>query len=450
MTQRIYRRGFTIVELLIVIVVIGILATVGVLAYGGITSRATDNAVLSDLETLASLQTDYALKNDVGGKSWYSETGVDPELEFAPSSGNVIDIVTNQTDYCIRVYNPASSKYKTLYSAAEKGSSANSCGALVASAQAEIDSPPSFQTLTWTQQNSLGAGNWRVGDISGDGATMIAASQTQGTRLSKNAGASWTTVTSPSSDPQSAAISLDGNTVVLSSYPVSFNNIYVSVNGGTSFTGRTTGGLCCGENVAVSGDGTAIIAIDDYGNISADGGYVYVSTDAGTTWSTKTALGIDYWRSAAASEDGTYMVVGSTGGRLFTSSNSGATWTQRTLGASESFEDAAVSSDGQTMYLASFSGKIFKSTNAGVSWTHLTSAGNRDWYSLDASADGSKIVAGVVFGRIYTSTDSGATWQENSPAVDGTWSDVGISSSGARLIAADSLAGGVIWTGRFQ
>jgi type II secretion system protein G len=46
-------RGFTIVELLIVIVVIGILAAITIVAYNGIQTRANDTAVKSDLSALA-------------------------------------------------------------------------------------------------------------------------------------------------------------------------------------------------------------------------------------------------------------------------------------------------------------------------------------------------------------------------------------------------------------
>ena len=45
--------GFTIVELLIVIVVIGTLAGIAVVAYSGITRQANDTAVQSDLKNLA-------------------------------------------------------------------------------------------------------------------------------------------------------------------------------------------------------------------------------------------------------------------------------------------------------------------------------------------------------------------------------------------------------------
>lgn len=46
------RRGFTIVELLIVIVVIGILAAITIVAYNGIQGRANDVTVQSDLANL--------------------------------------------------------------------------------------------------------------------------------------------------------------------------------------------------------------------------------------------------------------------------------------------------------------------------------------------------------------------------------------------------------------
>ncbi len=140
MTQRLFHRGFTIVELLIVVVVIGVLATVGVLSYAGITQRATDNAVLSDVETLKTLQTEYSLKNQAGGRIWYSGNGIDPELEFTPSQGNVVDIVSDGVDFCIRVYNPGAATYPTLTLSATAESTVSSCTTLGPSDDALADS----------------------------------------------------------------------------------------------------------------------------------------------------------------------------------------------------------------------------------------------------------------------------------------------------------------------
>ena len=57
-------KGFTLVELLIVIVILGILATVTVFAVRGITERSQDNACSVELRALATATEAYYVDND--------------------------------------------------------------------------------------------------------------------------------------------------------------------------------------------------------------------------------------------------------------------------------------------------------------------------------------------------------------------------------------------------
>lgn len=55
--------GFTIVELLIVIVVIAILATISIVAYSGIQGRARDSGRMSDMKTIIKALEIYKINN---------------------------------------------------------------------------------------------------------------------------------------------------------------------------------------------------------------------------------------------------------------------------------------------------------------------------------------------------------------------------------------------------
>ncbi len=59
------QQGFTIVELLIVVVVIGVLAAIVIVAYNGITASAHESAVQSDLANLAKKLEIYKVQNGV-------------------------------------------------------------------------------------------------------------------------------------------------------------------------------------------------------------------------------------------------------------------------------------------------------------------------------------------------------------------------------------------------
>ena len=89
--------GFTIVELLIVIVVIGILAALVVTTYGGIQAKARDSNRQSDVKALQTqLEAFYATKNyypavaDVNSTSWRTANmkSLDAEALIDPSAAS--------------------------------------------------------------------------------------------------------------------------------------------------------------------------------------------------------------------------------------------------------------------------------------------------------------------------------------------------------------------------
>ena len=65
MKKRGYYRGFTIVELLIVIVVIAILAAITIVSYNGITSQARESVKKSDIATWKRKSEIYKIQNDI-------------------------------------------------------------------------------------------------------------------------------------------------------------------------------------------------------------------------------------------------------------------------------------------------------------------------------------------------------------------------------------------------
>lgn len=105
-------RGFTIVELLIVIIVIGILATLVLVAYANVTDQAKTATIKSDIEgavkTLAS-------DRESGGGASYPATAAlaNGGKGLQASSGNTIVYDTSGSTYCVTVNNGKTSYYAT-------------------------------------------------------------------------------------------------------------------------------------------------------------------------------------------------------------------------------------------------------------------------------------------------------------------------------------------------
>lgn len=81
--QKLNQKGFTIIELLIVIIVIGILAAIGFVAYGNVTKSARDSDRQADASALAKKAEEY-----------YTEEGQYPTLAQLTAMDGIDDKTT--------------------------------------------------------------------------------------------------------------------------------------------------------------------------------------------------------------------------------------------------------------------------------------------------------------------------------------------------------------------
>lgn len=100
------RSGFTIVELLIVIVIIGILATITIVAYNGIQNRARTSALLSDAHQAVQALEQY---NTLNGT--YPPDLATAKLQSGSGTNYDYTYTSSNNSYCLTATNTASSYY---------------------------------------------------------------------------------------------------------------------------------------------------------------------------------------------------------------------------------------------------------------------------------------------------------------------------------------------------
>lgn len=118
-------KGFTIVELLIVISVIGILAAIVIVSYTGITARANDSAVQSDLDAIAGLLESYKTDSDNSDKFPDTTAGL-TTLGIKASRGSYRTDIAANFIYCVDTARQsfalvAESKSKNIFMITEDG-----------------------------------------------------------------------------------------------------------------------------------------------------------------------------------------------------------------------------------------------------------------------------------------------------------------------------------------
>lgn len=93
--------GFTIVELLIVIVVIAILAAISIVAYNGIQARALDSRMKSDLSAAANKFELYNVDNGAYPASGPQAATTQVKFSFSPVGQDVLYCSTGSTGFAI-------------------------------------------------------------------------------------------------------------------------------------------------------------------------------------------------------------------------------------------------------------------------------------------------------------------------------------------------------------
>ncbi|MEO6109755.1 MAG: prepilin-type N-terminal cleavage/methylation domain-containing protein [Candidatus Saccharimonadales bacterium] len=436
-------QGFTIVELLIVIVIIGILAAIVIVSYTGLQSSAIDKGVSSDLDGVQAEVTRYQLKNggylssdnSGSGVTWYSGGAVNTNITFTPSGSNVIDVVANKTDYCIRAYNTSASTKKSLTTAAYKESTAGTCDNLAPSNSAIAGDPTygaDYANLTWTQRIGPGMKNWKAVASSADGTKLAAVVNSGFIYTSTDSGATWTQRDS-SRSWTNVASSADGTKLVATTYGF----IYTSTDSGATWTQRASGQYW--ESIASSANGTIL-----YAGTST----VSMSTDSGVTWTVTSApFAGSSWYTLAVSADGTKVVGGPNNNYVYTSSDSGATWVQRTTSGSNFWYKAISSSSGTKIAISQQASTAIISTDSGATWTD-SGQGAGYCAGLGGSADGSKLIASTNSTTVGRSINGGATWTASTPGSAGCYDIFAMSADGKKIIAAQS--GEYLYTGLYS
>ena len=243
---------------------------------------------------------------------------------------------------------------------------------------------------TWQERQLPGARRWQSITSSADG-TKLAVTYYDSTYnvqsgtwsyvgaiyTSQDSGATWQVHMDGTRSWVSIASSEDGMTLLAGTDDLDAAP-FISRDGGMTWNEVTSVGVAGGwYNIAMSPDGTTMVAADSAGDADWNGGYVYISRDSGVSWERIDSLGARYWgdyagRDIVISSDGRTIVLldqyGANwndwnGGYFYVSSDAGFTWKEYDSNGAKGWVGAAMSLDGAKLFVASDGsdspGKIF-------------------------------------------------------------------------------------------
>jgi len=387
------KSGFTIVELLIVIVVIGILAAITLVAYNGISKRATIASMRSDLANAAKqLNLTKAVANTFPANAAAANDNQGLKASQNTTYQYTVDNTVTPPTFCLTATNGTLSYYVT-----QDGGEARE-GACPGHTVGGGTPPNTFTTATLTPR------------------TVAAGSH------------SWSSV----------AMSADGTKLLIGD-SISTGLLYTSNDSGATWTPRTSAyGGKFWSAVAMSADGTRMIA-------TVNNGSVWYSTDSGASWTENTLPGARTWNALAMSADGLQVGMTSSGpttGTLWTSENGGVDWTQQSTAEFYPFTDIDFSSDGSVRIASrTNSYTMYRSINGGA-WADVNPFAGGPWRRIACSATCTTWLTGVTSGRIYYTLASGGSRQQSSFSI--TTTGAAVSDDGLKMFITPQS--GRIWT----
>lgn len=409
--QRRIQSGFTIVELIVIIVVIAILATIVIVGYNAVQNQAMANSLKSDLENSKSELT-RSLANQ---GSYPADAGA-----LAPSNGATFNYAVDNTQSTKRFCLQASAKGQTYYITQDSVPKEGSCPALG-------NSP----TVTWTERGPSNASWWR-GAISNNGQRAVIAPYYAGSlQTTSDGGATWTARTA-AGQSQWGDVKMNADGSRIDALILFSNTIRRSTDSGATWTTISLPSGTQANSLVVSEGGTVLVATTTSGNF-------FLSIDNGASWVVRASpVSTTGMMGTVMSDNGQHIYTKSNGSnRVFYSGNFGASWTEITMNHGGGGNVVATNNAGNRLTVTTTDG-IRVSNNYGVDWAQLNPWPDaRRVTNFTASENGQSLIGTSgpnTSALIQVSTDGGISWQQAS-APAAAWNTYTVSKNGQYFMA---------------
>lgn len=404
-----HQSGFTIIELLIVVVVIAVLAAILIVSYNGITSRAVETTMKSDLQNAASSLELYSAQNN----GYPTSAGlVNNGSGLLMSGDNSASYSLDGDTYCVTVTNPRVTQpyYLSSSSGQVKSGSCNDAG--------NVWIARSVPSENWFR---IAYGNGRF--IAVGGGNVTAGSLAPPVGIASADGAQWSgSFPLGSLAAQSPYIAYGGGARFAARMSVGYTGSVATTDNGQTWQNDQSipgGGSYLGSALAY-GNGTYVATVapppETYSR-------VYTSVD-GITWTSRgTTIPWTSWSSVTYG-NGLFVAVASSGTTRVMTSPDGVTWTARSGAATTANAWISVTyGNGRFVAVANSGTNRAMTSTDGINWTLSNATDQSAWTSVTYGNGKFVAVANSGTNRVMTSTN-GIDWTGRSAAEANAWVSV--------------------------